>query len=141
MNGNIKMIGANIGTINEITSDIAVNIQNALENYPKSKVKIALGSLTGVKFLSGIGPDIKIKLSSTGAVNTDLKSEFMEKSINQTVHRVYLQIVLNIGSIAFVILKYTNILITKTISIFIYIILFLFLFSFLFLIMFNLFLE
>lgn len=92
MNGNIKMIGANIGTINEITSDIAVNIQNALENYPKSKVKIALGSLTGVKFLSGIGPDIKIKLSSTGAVNTDLKSEFMEKSINQTVHRVYLQI-------------------------------------------------
>lgn len=86
------MIGANIGTINEITSDIAVNIQNALENYPKSKVKIALGSLTGVKFLSGIGPDIKIKLSSTGAVNTDLKSEFMEKSINQTVHRVYLQI-------------------------------------------------
>ncbi len=86
------MIGANIGTINEITSGIAVNIQNALENYPKSKVKIALGSLTGVKFLSGIGPDIKIKLSSTGEVNTDLKSEFMEKSINQTVHRVYLQI-------------------------------------------------
>lgn len=92
MNGNIKMIGANIGTINEITSGIAVNIQNALENYPKSKVKIALGSLTGVKFLSGIGPDIKIKLSSTGEVNTDLKGEFMEKSINQTVHRVYLQI-------------------------------------------------
>ena len=39
-----------------------------------------------------MGPDIKIKVTSTGRVNTDVRSEFISKGINQTIHRVYLQI-------------------------------------------------
>ena len=33
-----------------------------------------------------------IKISSIGNVETDLRSEFSEKGINQTLHRVYLQV-------------------------------------------------
>ena len=50
------------------------------------------GSFTGVKLLSGRGPGIKIRISSIGNVKTDLKSEFSSKGINQTLHRVYLQV-------------------------------------------------
>ena len=35
---------------------------------------------------------IKIVVSSIGSVETDLRSEFIAQGINQTLHRVYLQI-------------------------------------------------
>lgn len=50
------------------------------------------GSFTGLKFLSGSGPKIKVEISSIGNVKTDLKSEFIAKGINQTLHKIYLQI-------------------------------------------------
>lgn len=91
-NGNMKMINANILTINEITSDIAINIQNSLDNYEDTEIKLAIGSFLGSRLLSSIGPNIKINLSSIGKVNTEIKSEFESKGINQTIHRVYLQV-------------------------------------------------
>ncbi len=50
------------------------------------------GSFTGFKLLSGRGPGIKIRISSVGNVETDLRSEFIDQGINQTLHRVYLQV-------------------------------------------------
>lgn len=90
--GSIKMISANIFTINEITSSIAVNIQKCLDNYEDTYIKLSLGSFTGSRFFSSIGPNIKVGLSSIGNVNTDVRSEFVSQGINQTIHRVYLQI-------------------------------------------------
>ncbi len=43
-----------------------------------------------------MGPDIKIKMMTDGNVITDLKSEFKEAGINQTLHRVYLEVVCNV---------------------------------------------
>lgn len=45
-----------------------------------------------MKLLAGHGPTIHIKISSIGNINTDLKSEFSAQGINQTLHRVYLQV-------------------------------------------------
>ena len=42
-----------------------------------------------------MGPDITIKMMTDGNVITDLKSEFKEAGINQTLHRVYLEVVCN----------------------------------------------
>lgn len=42
--------------------------------------------------LAGRGPGIKIRISSIGDVETDLRSEFTSQGINQTLHRVYLQV-------------------------------------------------
>ena len=50
------------------------------------------GSFTGFKLLSGKGPGVPIRISSIGNVETDLRSEFTSQGINQTLHRVYLQI-------------------------------------------------
>lgn len=91
-NGNIQMINANIFVIDSITSNIANSIQNELEKTRVSNVKISLGSLSGIKILAGSGPTISIKISSAGKVDTDLKSEFISKGINQTLHRIYFQI-------------------------------------------------
>lgn len=90
--GNITMIKSNIIPINEIISDVAEKIQNAINQRGRENIEIALGSFTGFKLLSGKGPGVPIKISSIGNVETDLRSEFSEKGINQTLHRVYLQV-------------------------------------------------
>ena len=86
------MISANVLTINQVTSSIAINIQNEINNNSRNEIKIALGSATGIKILSGMGPEITAKISTSGSVDTDLKSEFISQGINQTLHRVYLEI-------------------------------------------------
>lgn len=90
--GNIKMIKSNITNINEIISQIAMDIQNEIDNKGRDSVEIALGSFTGLKILAGRGPAVKIKISTLGNVETDLKSEFSSQGINQTLHRAYLQV-------------------------------------------------
>lgn len=50
------------------------------------------GSFSGISFLSGRGPGVKIRISSVGNVETDLRSEFIAQGINQTLHRIYLQV-------------------------------------------------
>lgn len=90
--GNITMIKSNIIPINEIISDVAVKIQTSINERGRENIRIALGSFTGSKFLAGRGPGVPIKISSIGNVETDLRSEFSAQGINQTLHRVYLQV-------------------------------------------------
>lgn len=90
--GNITMIKANIIPVNEIISDIAVRIQEQLDSTESDTFNIRLGSFTGSKILSGRGPKIPIKMATMGNVETDLRSEFTSAGINQTLHRIYLQL-------------------------------------------------
>ena len=96
VNGNITMISANVIPVNEIISDVAVKIQEELNNTKNSKFNIRLGSFTGTKLLSGRGPNIEIKMSTVGNVETDLRSEFISSGINQTLHKIYLQVDCNV---------------------------------------------
>jgi len=95
--GNIKMISANIITINQIISDIPILMQEQLEKQENNTFNIKLGSLTGKNILSGRGPNIPIKMSVNGNVETDLKSEFNVAGINQTLHRIYLEVKCNVS--------------------------------------------
>lgn len=95
--GNIQMISADVLTIDKITSDIASYIQTSLEQNGNTKVKLSVGSFTGAKMLSGYGAEIPIQISSVGTVNTDIKSEFISQGINQTIHRIYMDIVCEVS--------------------------------------------
>ena len=90
--GNIAVISANVITINEIISDVPIKIQEELNKSENSKFKISMGSFTGSRILSGRGPKIEIKMSTIGNLDTDLRSEFIDAGINQTLHKIYLQI-------------------------------------------------
>lgn len=90
------MISANIITVNEIISDVAIKIQEELNKEENASFNIKLGSLTGTKIFSGTGPNIKIKIQTIGNLDTDLRSEFEAKGINQTLHKMYLQVECNV---------------------------------------------
>lgn len=89
---NIVMIQANSNTINTIASLISINIVDKLKENSNSNIYIYLGNLIGITLLSGTGPKITAKISSTSNVNTKLKSDFSSSGINQTLHKIYLEI-------------------------------------------------
>ena len=55
-------------------------------------MRLHYGSFTGFKLLAGRGPGVKIQISPIGDVETDLRSEFSPQGINQTLHRIYLEV-------------------------------------------------
>ena len=89
---NIIMLESNVININVVISDIAEKIQVEINNIQTEDILISLGSFTGFSLLSGRGPKIPIRISTIGNVSTNFKSEFIEKGINQTLHRLYLEI-------------------------------------------------
>lgn len=93
---NVKMIQMDIFTVNAITSEIALKIQEELDNYQSGKLCIKLGTFTGSKLLSGRGPNVPIKMSTVGNVETNLVSSFSHSGINQTLHRIYLDVSCNV---------------------------------------------
>lgn len=96
-NGNITAIQTNIIPINEIISSVAVEIQTELDKLEYKNIGIRLGTFTGSKLLSGRGPNVNMRISSVGDVETDFKSEFQEAGINQTLHRLYLEVKCNVS--------------------------------------------
>lgn len=92
LNNNITGIEFNIITINEIISDVAIKIQEGLDETKSKEIGIEIGTFTGSKILTGRGPKINYKIISIGDVETDYTSEFKQAGINQTLHKIYLQV-------------------------------------------------
>lgn len=90
--GNILMLESNMKNINIVISDVAYRIQKSIDNTEAQDINISLGSFTGVSILSGRGIKIPIRISTIGNVKTNVRSEFISQGINQTLHRLYLDI-------------------------------------------------
>lgn len=90
--GNILMLESNMKNINIVISDVAYRIQNSINNTKDEDISISLGSFTGVSILSGRGIKVPIRVSTIGNVKTNVRSEFISQGINQTLHRLYLDI-------------------------------------------------
>lgn len=91
-NGNVIMLESNMVNINTVISNAATNIQLHFDNIKNEDITISLGSFTGISILAGRGYPVPIRISTVGNVKTEVKSEFIEKGINQTLHRLYLDI-------------------------------------------------
>ena len=90
--GNIIMLESNMKNLNIVISDVAYRIQNSINNTQNEQVTLSLGTFTGINILSGSGFRVPIRASTIGNVKTDVRSEFKSQGINQTLHRLYLQI-------------------------------------------------
>ena len=91
-NDKITMVKSNVILINLLASDIAYKVQEKLSTLEKEEIGIPMGVLTGMKIFSASGPDIKIRVMPIGSVITNFRSEFVNSGINQTIHRLYLDV-------------------------------------------------
>ena len=56
-----------------------------------------MGSVTGISILKNIGPKFNIELETAGIVKANLKTEFKPLAINQTLHKIYIELETKIG--------------------------------------------
>lgn len=90
--GNVTLMNMNVINVNKVSSEIAIKLQEKLNESDENQIKISMGSLTGNKILAGRGPKIHVKLELMGNVQTSIKSEIKEVGINQSLHKIYLSI-------------------------------------------------
>lgn len=87
--GNVVIIKSNVVPINNMISDLTEAIQNRFNEMENTQIDIPVGNLLGTYYFSGIGPSIPAKVRLSGSLDTEVKSEFIAKGINQTLHRIY----------------------------------------------------
>lgn len=95
----IKLIEVDTVNVNMIIRDITKVVQKKFDILSSHGINIALGTFTGIPFLYGVGPDVKVKLVPVGTINTDISSSFNSEGINQTLHKIYFNISGMVGMI------------------------------------------
>ncbi len=90
--GSIRALTTNMAAMNLLRSQLENDVFMALGEVDISTISIPLGSLTGLELLWGRGPDITARSISVGVLNSEFISEFTSAGINQTSHRIYLDI-------------------------------------------------
>ena len=98
--GKMMALRANVIEMNRIASEVSLAIQEKNNEIEATHVQIPIGNFTGNSLLAGMGPKIKVKIIPTGTVNVEFKTEFLSSGINQTRHRVFLEVKSKMGIVA-----------------------------------------
>lgn len=91
-NGTITAIKLNSTAINGYKTEISDGCSDRLGDFTETTVPIPLGSLIGGSFFNGRGFCINVDATIYGFAVTDVVSEFESAGINQTRHRIYLNV-------------------------------------------------
>lgn len=68
------------------------SIQDALSGMEQKELSVPMGMALNNTILSGMGPDIPVKVTPSGIVKSNVGVETREAGINQSVHILYLDI-------------------------------------------------
>ena len=90
--GQVSLLSANTMRMNALAERAGDAALRKLETVSAQKVDVPLGAALGLTLLAGSGPRIPISIVPVGSVQTDFETEFEACSINQTRHKVYLQL-------------------------------------------------
>ena len=85
--GCVASLETNTPQIARLTGDVVTEAVDRL-THERMTVRIPLGNLTGGALFTGKGPDIKVKIAVSQKITCDIRNEFRESGINQTLHRV-----------------------------------------------------
>lgn len=88
----ISLIYANSAKVNALARQMAIASQSKINALTSFDVDIPLGTLSGVPLLSEKGPKVNIVVSPVGTVNCTFTSTFQSAGINQTLHRIYINV-------------------------------------------------
>ena len=91
-NGAVAAIMTNAAKVNRLKAEITADVIDAFAENVSAKIDIPIGNLTGIKLLSGKGPDIPVELVAAAQTNTEFVNRFSTAGINQTCHRIIVRV-------------------------------------------------
>ena len=89
-NGEVEMLRVNTLLINTVGRRMATLSQEFISELGEQGIGVPIGTLSGITFLAGMGPNINIKAIPIGAADIQFYSHFTSAGINQTRHKVFL---------------------------------------------------
>lgn len=90
--GEVISIESNVMNINKLKTEITARVEREIKRLSAIEIKIPIGTLLGIQLLHGKGFDIGMSVEPLGTAKTTVISEFKEAGINQTLHRIVIQI-------------------------------------------------
>ncbi len=97
--GDISDIKVNTTQLNIFATTTSSDIYSII-NECSGSFGIPIGNVLGMKYLSGKGPKIPIKVYPVTAVSHNIYSELLDSGINQTLHRVIIEFRVDINCVA-----------------------------------------
>ena len=87
----VSMVQAN-SEINLISREIANLAQANLDALGSQEISVPAGTFTGLALLMGMGPEVTISVIPIGSALCDFVSYFTSAGINQTLHKIYINV-------------------------------------------------
>ena len=97
--GEVVSITSNMQTINRLKSRSSLLINDAVSVLEKMNIRVSLGTASGITFLYGRGPSLPVRVLPKSYANAQLISDFSSAGINQTLHRIYMEVEVDITAI------------------------------------------
>ncbi|MGN0144367.1 MAG: sporulation protein YunB [Clostridium sp.] len=90
--GNINLIQADTVKLNYIAARLSNECNEALNDMNETTVEVPLGWVSNRSIFYRIGPKIKMYIEPIGNITTSYESKFESAGINQTRHKIYINI-------------------------------------------------
>jgi len=90
--GAITSLTTDMAQMNLLRVELTAAILQALEGVDVSTIQIPLGSLLDFEPLWARGPSLKARAMTVGTVTAEFESELTSAGVNQTLHRVCLEV-------------------------------------------------
>ncbi len=94
-NGNIVSVSTDAYYLNKIGNNIGDEVDKQINEMKSYVLKIPVSVLFSEQFINGRGPKLPVIFVMTGITTTDFENEFTAAGVNQTHHRIMLNIKIN----------------------------------------------
>ncbi|MBP3429036.1 MAG: sporulation protein YunB [Clostridia bacterium] len=94
--GQVALLSANTARMNALAGRAGAAALTRLEQMSSEKVGVPLGAALGLSLFAGRGPRIPVSIVPVGSIMTNFETEFEACGINQTRHKVYLELTASI---------------------------------------------
>lgn len=97
--GEIISLESNVMNINKLKTRIAQRLEREIERLSEVDIQIPIGTLLGIQLLHGKGFSVGMTVQPMGFATASIISEFSEAGLNQTLHRIVIEIKADVDAI------------------------------------------
>ena len=90
--GAITAMTTDMAALNQLRAQLVAQILSALEGVDASEIRIPLGSLVDSELVWARGPELRVRALRVGTVSAEFRSDFSQAGVNQTLHRIELEV-------------------------------------------------
>ncbi|MCI7691640.1 MAG: sporulation protein YunB [Oscillospiraceae bacterium] len=97
--GEVISLESNVMNINKLKTRIAQRLEREIERLSEIDIQIPIGTLLGIQLLHGKGFSVGMTVQPMGFATASIISEFSEAGLNQTLHRIVIEIKADVDAI------------------------------------------